>query len=280
MRWQAHSSYGMPAGLGSEAALERAGAFNSGGRELINRAVEIHGIAGSIGEQLTLAWAAEQDAQRYQSPELDRPEEHLADLENLQRMAVRALCEMSTHFLLGAAHGLANLVLRVLLCNTDAAVSINAFCKRAEGFLPGSDLRAAWPTFGPTGDLWVKVLPSAAAASQIMPLVALVARLNSLREDLRFRALEQRRGMDYHRHRPQSLAHTSPRTGIWSNDAEKKIATMTMSAATADVRRDETVVHTICANALTCVSSAMRDLEPLIAAGLAASHLAWGPGLV
>jgi hypothetical protein len=80
MRWQSHSSYGMLAGLGSETALVGAGAFNSSGRELINRAVEIHGIAGSIGEQLTLAWAAEQDAQRYQSPELDRPAEHLADL--------------------------------------------------------------------------------------------------------------------------------------------------------------------------------------------------------
>jgi hypothetical protein len=278
MRWQSHSSYGLIAGLGSDASLVKAGAFNSDGRQMINRVVEIHGVAGSIGEQLTLAWAAEQEVQRFQSPEIDRDVEHVDDIRHAQRMAVRALCEMSTHFLLGATHGLANLILRVLLCNTRAAVKINTFNRnKAQGFEPGSDLKQAWPTFSPTGDLWAKVLPAAADESGLKSLKDLVAQLNLLREDARFQALEERRGMDYHRHRPQSLAHTSPRSGIWSTDTEQGISTMTMSAASADVRRDETVVHDICRAALTCVSLSMRDLDPMIGAGLGACHLVWGP---
>ncbi|MER7305584.1 hypothetical protein E5082_24970 [Streptomyces griseoluteus] len=248
---------------------------------LINRVVEIHGLAGSIGEQLTLAWAAEQDAQRFQDPAIERDPQHLEDIQSAQRMAVRALCEMSTHFLLGAAHSLANLVLRAALCSLSAASVINASKRnrKAKGFEPNTDLWTAWPTFSSslTVELWAKELPQAAEASGLEPLKHLVARLSMLQQDPRFKALDERRSMDYHRRRPQSLQHTSPHAGVWSYNEATKTSTIKMVASSADARRDETLVHQICVAALTCISEAMDDFEPLLAESLSACHLAWRP---
>ncbi|XUZ27021.1 hypothetical protein ACQVDT_19580 [Streptomyces sp. RMIT01] len=277
LHWQSHSSRGGAAGWASLNSLEAAGVQGRG--ILINRVVEIHGLSGSIGEQLTLAWAAEQDAQRFQDPEIERDPGHLEEILTVQRMAVRALCEMSTHFLLGAAHSLANLVLRVTLCNSLAAEVINAPKKnrKAKGFEPGTDMPSAWPTFSssPAVELWAQVLPEAAEASGIDGIKKLVSRLTLLQQDPRFRALDERRGMDYHRRRPQSVKHTSPRRGIWSYDKEKKLSTTRMVASAEDAQRDEVLIHQICVDALTCITEAMVDIEPLIAESLSACHLAW-----
>ncbi|MER5570365.1 hypothetical protein ABT083_29825 [Streptomyces goshikiensis] len=281
MRWQSHSSHGATAGWASDAALRKAAAPARYGA-LVNRVVEIHGVAGSIGEQLTLAWAAEQDAQRFQSPQIERPADHLETTLAAQRMAVRALCEMSTHFLLGAVHSLANLVLRVLLCDAQAAALINAERQNrsAKGFEPASSRKGAWPTFSPTAELWSRVLPTAARASGLRSHEVLVTRLLSLQQDPRFEALDARRGMDYHRHRPQSLDHRSPSSGIVSTDAATGTSIMRMPSARMDSRSDEQAVHRICTDALTCVSEVLDDMEPLIAEALSACHLAWRPGTV
>ncbi|MFC8015662.1 hypothetical protein [Streptomyces cinereoruber] len=281
MRWQSHSGRGATAGWASDAALRKAAVPGPYGA-LVNRVVEIHGLAGSIGEQLTLAWAAEQDAQRFQSPEIERPTEHLETTLAAQRMAVRALCEMSSHFLLGAVHSLANLVLRVLLCDAQAAAVINAqkVNRPARGFEPASSQRAAWPTFSPGAELWSRVLPEAAQASGLQPHATLVARLLKLQQDPRFDALDTRRGMDYHRHRPQSLDHRSPSSGIVSTDMATGTSTMRMPIARTDARSDEQVVHCICIDALNCVAEVMDDMEPLLADALSACHLVWRPGSV
>jgi hypothetical protein len=277
MHWQSHSSRGGAAGWASLHSLEAAGVQGRG--ILINRVVEIHGLAGSIGEQLTLAWAAEQDAQRFQDPEIERDPGHLEEIQTVQRMAVRALCEMSTHFLLGATHSLANLVLRVTLCNSLAADVINTpkRNRKAQGFEPGTDLPSAWPTFSssPAVELWAQGLPDAAEASGIESIEKLVSRLLSLQRDHRFRALDERRGLDYHRRRPQSVKHTSPRTGIWSYDKQKKLSTTRMVASAEDAQRDEVLIHQICVDALICITKTMVDIEPLIAESLSACHLAW-----
>ncbi|MGW3240470.1 hypothetical protein [Streptomyces olivaceus] len=180
MRWQSHSGKGSAAGISSLALLREVGVTGYG--PLINRVVEIHGLAGSIGEQLTLAWAAEQDAQRWRSPAPDEGQQHAQAEYARQRMAVRALCEMSSHFLLGTAHSLANLVLRIVLCHPAAAVVINRDkrVKSAKGFPPGSTAKDAWPTFSPAGTLWSKTLPQAAEHSGLDSLEALVGSVHEL----------------------------------------------------------------------------------------------------
>ncbi|OKJ09815.1 hypothetical protein AMK20_20245 [Streptomyces sp. TSRI0261] len=48
-----------------------------------------------------------------------------------------------------------------------------------------------------------------------------------------------------------------------------------MVASAEDAQRDEVLVHQICVDALTCITEAMVDIEPLIAESLSACHLAW-----
>ena len=78
-----------------------------------NRLLELHGLAGAIGEQLGLAWTAEQDVQRFIATSAGRLTEH-------QRLVQRALAETAAYFLLGASHSLANMVLRLVILNPGA----------------------------------------------------------------------------------------------------------------------------------------------------------------
>lgn len=68
-----------------------------------NRILEMHGLMGSIGEQLGMGWTAEQDAQRLLLTTDQRDE-------LTTRLMLRALSELVGHFILGATHSLANLV--------------------------------------------------------------------------------------------------------------------------------------------------------------------------
>ncbi|WP_128507732.1 hypothetical protein [Streptomyces inhibens] len=111
---------------------------------------------------------------------------------------------MSIRFVLGAAHGPANLVLRAVLCNCVAADEVNQEkrLKKAQGFPPGADFRDVWLTFSPAGGVWSTLLPAAAEASGLALLQGLVVRLCLLQDDPGFAALEQRRGVDYRRGLP------------------------------------------------------------------------------
>jgi hypothetical protein len=97
-----------------------------------NRLLEIHGLAGAIGEQLGLAWTAEQGVQRFRSTGSSRSPEH-------QHFVQRALPELAGHFVLGIAHSLGNFTLRLLLLNDKAADELNRHRPKAAGFPPGSD---------------------------------------------------------------------------------------------------------------------------------------------
>jgi hypothetical protein len=80
------------------------------------------------------------------------------------------------------------------------------------GFPPGEfENRKAWLGFAPKGEFWSVTLVAAAAPSA--QLTALLSCLTALQGDPRFKALDLRRGGYYHRHRPQSLSHTSPLPG-------------------------------------------------------------------
>ncbi|MFB7950102.1 hypothetical protein ACFC6L_34935 [Kitasatospora phosalacinea] len=275
--WQEHSARGGRIGFRSFDKLRAAGSTDA--VESVNRVVELHGLMGSIGEQLSLAYAAEQDAQRWlASPVVgdpDDPEQVRVGQEH-KRMAVRGLCEMSTHFALAAAHSLANTVLRVVLLDPAAAAVVNSSKagKEGKGFLPGADGPGAWRTFSPTALFWSSVLDEAAkAAGSPQQMSALVTCLIKLQQDHRFVSLDRRRGMDYHRHRPQSLSHTSPREGI----ASRTDATVTVSyvSASDDTANDEKQVHHVAVDALAMLADAMQELSPLIADAARSCHVDW-----
>ena len=160
-----------------------------------NRILEIHGLMGAIGEQLGLAWTAEQDVQRLHQTRKGRDP-------ILHRMVARAQAELAGHFVLGTAHSLANLVLRLALLNVNAAAALDSTFKRAGGFAPGSDDRDVWPTFNRH---LLGALKAAAACSDNRGVARAVECLEDFDANDDFRALDARRGMDYHRRRPQSV---------------------------------------------------------------------------
>ena len=162
-----------------------------GRRKNPDRVVEIHAIAGAIGEQLTLSWASEQDAQRIlQATKLGN--EH-------QRLILRAVSESAAYFLIGAAHGLGNLVVRVALLDSSAEADIRHQCRTAD-FSVGSDDRRAWLQLSKASE----VLEHAASVSSNAHLTRCASSIKDLHDDVRFKNLEDRRGMDFHRLRDVS----------------------------------------------------------------------------
>jgi hypothetical protein len=215
-----------------------------------NRILEIHGLMGAIGEQLAMAWTAEQDAQRLVMTAGDRDE-------LTTRLMLRANAELVGHFVLGATHSLANLVLRILLLNTAAATSLNSDCRAT--FPPGSDERSEWPTFGPS---MARHLRRAARASKNESMIALAETVSTLRTGKAWDNLDGRRGMDYHRRRPQSVAHTAPRAGTVSTDGST--TTMVMVAPALEADADADLVHAVAVAALDDLAACMREVRRLL----------------
>lgn len=170
-------------------------------------------------------------------------------------------------------------MLRVVLCNPSASAVVNAVKRNrsAAGFQPGSDHKAAWPAFAPMGELWSQTLPEAAEHGGLKPLRDLVDRLTQLQQDDRFRALEERRGMDYHRHQPQSVDHASPRSGVSSSAPDGMVSRIDIPTAQSDARGGERFVCRICVDALGCVADCVCETEALLVPKLAACDVAWRP---
>lgn len=209
-----------------------------------NRLLEIHGLLGSIGEQLMLAWAAEQDVQRVVQSAGSRGE-------LVTTMLGRAHAELSSHFILGASHSLANLVLRVLLLDAQATVTFaHAWGKRysADAFAPFSNDRNGWLTFNRS---MVDALRKGATASSSNAMKTMVESVCTYHEGSAYAGLDDRRGLDYHRHRPQSVPHTAPHRGTWSEAGDS----VRLVAPQRDPASDLTLVH----NAVTCALEALAD---------------------
>src|SRR5680860_470782 len=215
---------------------------------------------GAIGEQLGLVWTAEQDVQRLQITSGLRD-----DIEN--RMASRAMAELAGHFLLGCAHSLANLVLRLQLLNTAAAehLAVMKRYRKADGFAPGNDSKDAWPTLN--GPL-LEDLATASDASGNQHLRLLVETISDLYTGSEFRELGGRRGMDYHRRRPQSVPHTAPRSGVVSTS--KGTTTMTMVSARLEEDAGHETVHATATAALVGVARTMRRIRELVPSAIRA----------
>lgn|GEM_PF-6712246 len=230
-----------------------------------NRILEIMGLMGGMGEQLSLAWTFEQDAQRFVATAASREAEH-------QLLIQRALCESSGHFILGATHSLGNLVLRLLLLNNDAAVHLAGTkpYRRSNGFRPTADDRFSWLTLN--GDL-VGLLQPAAAAGTNRFMTQAVDVVATLLASTGFQDLDARRGMDYHRRRPQSVQHASPRREVVTISGGTR--TMTMFAATLDPEANADRVHEIVVTALEELHRAMRSFRALLGRAIRAEGIAY-----
>ena len=217
-----------------------------------NRVLEIHGLMGSIGEQLMLAWAAEQDVQRVILTRNTRDEV-------VTRMLGRAHAELSAHFLLGASHSLANLALRTLFLDQVATDAFAAAWKNKKSFsidfAPGPDERAGWLTMN---EGMVKAMTTAAKASSGTSIKTLVSLIDTYRCGEGFSSLDNRRGMDYHRRRPQSVPHTAPKEGVW--DEMQGHTVVKHVAPQLDPDADLAIVHVVAAKGLNQLAETMHGV--------------------
>ena len=219
-----------------------------------NRILEIHGLMGGIGEQLSLAWTAEQDLQRVEATSDRRAVE-------VNTMLGRAYAELCQHFVLGASQGLMNLVLRIVLLDDKAAACFfgGKSKHRREDFVPGANGRDGWVGFAPKE---LDTMRSAAEASQMNRLVALVSRLTAFHSSPAFDEVWDRRGMDYHRRRPQSVPHTAARAGLVQQ--EGPIRTIQIDEAAMELEADLEQIHLVTINALEGLYDCMADLREQI----------------
>ena len=212
-----------------------------------NRVVEIHAMVGAIGEQAGLCWTFEQDAQRFDATRKAITAEH-------HRLVLRALSEAGGHFLLGAAHSLGNLGLRIALLDEQAALAVQAAHPRAD-FRAGSDDRKAWLSLSKSS----ATMAAVAGASANVPLGRIAAAVSGLAGDPSYVALDSRRGMDYHRLRPQSVPHASPRRGV--SQAGDGFITVDLPAPVLDPEADADRVYQILTDAMEPVRHAMLAIR-------------------
>jgi hypothetical protein len=174
------------------------------------RLSELIGRIAAAGEQLGLAWTCEQDMRRWLDP--SAPKGHRFSV------SARALAEITGYYAISAGHGLANVTLRTLLVHPLAAAVIdNKDNKRAEGFEPFSNIRFAWvPLNQPVAEL----LQKAAEVVDKPTVRRLADRVLDLTKDPRWVALSNRRDVDFHRWRPQSVAGGVATSNPWEQAAD------------------------------------------------------------
>lgn len=224
-----------------------------------NRIVELHAMMGAIGEQAALCWGFEQDAQRFDATRHQITEEH-------HRLVLRALSEASGHFLLGAAHSLGNLSLRIALLDPQAGPVIEAGKPKAD-FSPGSDDKKAWL---PLSVASVR-LAQAVGGSANTPIGRIAGAVSALAQDPRYLALDSRRGMDYHRLRPQSVPHASPKHGV--SQVGDGYVTLDLPGAVLDPEADADRVYRILIKAMDAVRQAMVAIRNDLAKAVRAAGL-------
>lgn len=207
---------------------------------------------GAIGEQLGVAYAFEQDVQRFTATAEGRPPEY-------QRMMQRALAEASGYYILGASHSLGNLIARLLLLNEAAAAVLTDKYADANGFPPLSDEKEAWVSLGQTLS---RALGKAGRDSGNDSMLAAVEAVRALERSAGFRNLEKRRGMDYHRRRPQSVEHASPRRPVIVREEHHTV--MTSFGAQLEPEADADEVHRVVIEALEELTTSMVKVRAAI----------------
>lgn len=183
----------------------------NGARWATDRITEVMGRMGASGEQIALALAASRDARRWateRDADVPTPPEEV--------MAVRAHAEMVTYWALGAAHGLGNVLLRMLWLHVNARPIIENAYPKAKSFPPFSDDRNAWESLG---SRLIDNARKAAAAVGPSAVDEILAALDDLVQDPRWDGLMQIRGVNFHQWRPQTVDGGTPKHSMIKQDA-------------------------------------------------------------
>jgi hypothetical protein len=139
---------------------------------------------------------------------------------------------------------------------------------QAEGGLAaGSDGKRAWLSLSVSSE----ILAKAASGSDNMPLARISAAVSGLAADPRYSALDSPRGMDYHRLRPQSVPHASPKLGV--SQAGDGIVTIDLPGTVLDPEADADRVYHLLVEVMEAVRQAMVAIRNDLAKAVRAAGL-------
>lgn len=192
--------------IGSRAFMwEMGGALYGAGRD---RAYEVAGRMAAVGEQFGLAFSAAVEASFWREAVDSAPTKEAA------HMGWRAMTELMTYYIMGASHGLINVAARTLAFDSNLRDRIRAIFPTALPVFSEEKTDSLSFNAKNVGGLFriAKEHPSPSVAALIGPLKGLAA-------DPDWRALEQARGKDFHRWRPQSISRL-PQVSPWTQEGE------------------------------------------------------------
>lgn len=220
-----------------------------------NRMFEVVGLRAAIGEQLGLALAAATEAALWREA---ASADHKPDA--AKHMGWRALAETQTYFVLGAAHSLLGLLIRVLALDEQRLFELRMRFKEATFDPLQGDNRADWPTFA---ERTVDKLNHVACTSGRSELKDLVAPLVRMVKSAEWKKMDERRGQDFHRWRPQSAGVAAG--GVispWGTTADgSERFDWGVSAAPPDIHELPAVVSDIASNAMCILVDAMEEID-------------------
>lgn len=175
------------------------------------RAYALAGQMASAGEQLVLAHAAGVEVALW------RDVREKAEPDVAHEMSMRAMAEAQCLFVIGTGHALANVAVRTLALDPGLRVELVRRFGRTSvkpTFDPFSQARADWVSLNHDTCKAIRAVARSHGAQEVIELVEPVA---ALEHGSTWRALEERRGEDFHRWRPQThgiqgVARKSPWT--------------------------------------------------------------------
>jgi hypothetical protein len=180
----------------------------------------VYGLAGlmaSAGEQLGLAHAAGVEVDLWDGIR------DASDPDPEHEMCMRAMAESQMLFVIGTAHTVANVAVRALALRPKLREELARMLKytsTSPSFDPFSDARADWVSLNAAT---CQALQAAAEADHVEEVVQLVAPVVAFGTGSTWDALQDRRGQDFHRWRPQTHGIEGvPRASPWERDGSSK----------------------------------------------------------
>jgi hypothetical protein len=201
-----------------------------------NRAYELIGQMGSVGEQLALALAAAGEVAAWRECRQQADAEH--------EMCMRAVAEAQCLFVIGTGQALANVALRALALDSKLrAELIRRFStpNASPTFAVFSEQREDWVSMNRDT---CKTLRKVAKSSESPKVVRLIEPVVTVGKGQSWNAAVDRRGEEFHRWRPQTHGIEGvPRKTQWTQDGDSRVLHIgRLSYDEARGRADETAL--------------------------------------
>ncbi len=182
-----------------------------------DRVYALAGRIASAGEQLALAHAGAVEVALWQELRGD------SKPDPAHEVSMRGMAEAQCLFVMGTGHALANVAVRALALNPSLRSELVKEFQRGGSsptFAPFSRDRIDWVTLNAGTCKTVRAVAQSCGTQEVIWLIEPVVQFEAGRS---WRDLEERRGEDFHRWRPQTHGIDGvPRSSPWSRDGRTR----------------------------------------------------------